>query len=120
MPLARRAMNSRPGMSGIIESHVSTAFTSADLGPCISPRRRSPARLAVFSSNWNESSSIESMSSATGSDSTTTAVPMSSPRATACGSVWRMREETSILSAPAAYVCRSICAASNAIAPPES
>ena len=95
-------MKSRPGMSGIIDIQVSMALRSADRGPCISPSRRSPTRLAVFSSNWNESSSIESISSAIGSASTTTAVPISSPRATACGSAWRMSEATSIRSAPAA------------------
>ena len=95
-------MKSRPGMSGIIDIQVSIALTSADLGPCISPSRRSATRFAVFSSNWNESSSIESISSAIGSSWRTTAVPMSSPRATAWGSVCLISEETSMRSAPEA------------------
>ena len=61
---------------------------------------------------------MESISSAVGSDSTTNAVPISSPR---CGSATAGRAAASaisricIASAPAAYVCRSICAASKAI-----
>ena len=100
--LARRVRKLRPGMSGIIDIQVSIALTSADLGPCISPSRRSATRFAVFSSNWNESSSIESISSAIGSSWRTTAVPMSSPRATAWGSVCLISEETSMRSAPEA------------------
>ena len=78
---AIRAMNSWFGMSGIIFCHVSMALTSAVRGPCISPILRSPARFISFSSNWKESSSIESISSAVGSASTTTDMPISSPRA---------------------------------------
>ena len=110
----------RPGMSGIIAIHDSTARTRADLGPCISPSLRSATRFAVFSSNWNESSSIESWSSASGSLSTTNDVPFSSPlwisgAAARGGSAisWSLTA-----SAPAAYVCRRICAASNAMGPP--
>ena len=91
-------------MSGITAIHDSTARRSAERGPCISPSLRSATRFVAFSSNWNESSSIESISSAIGSSSTTNAVPISSPRATAgsatrCGSA---RSRNCAASAPAA------------------
>ena len=98
------ARNALPGRSGITLSHVSTARTSAERGPCISPILRSATFFAVFSSNWKDSSSIESISSAIGSASTSKAVPMISPRSTtgADGALTSAISRICAASAPAA------------------
>ena len=114
--LAMPFTNSLPGMSGIIARYFSIAFTRAVRDPCISPSFRSPTRFDSFSSNWNESSSMESISSDIGFDSTTKDVPIATPlsgAATFCCAATSDASRTA--SAPEAKAWRRICAASSAI-----
>ena len=70
-------------MSGIIFIHDWIASIWAFGARFASPSLRSETSFASFSSNWNDSSSIESISSAAGSACTCTPKPMATPDSTA-------------------------------------